>query len=276
MSNTNPLNKYFRQPKIYISLPSKGLNYPPGVLNGDYNNVPIFAMTGMDEILFKTPDALFNGEASVKVIESCCPYISDAKQMPSIDVDAVLVAIRIATNGNTMTVTHTCTGCESVSDYDIDLGNVIQHFSGLEYDNKIVLKDVAIKIQPLNYKQWNEFQLKNFGVQRQLAQAMRIDNEDEQSKLIAGLFEQVSAIQTEMMFAQIDSVETSDGVVNQREFIREWLQNSEKQIFDAIRDQVEKNRIAWKIPSIGVECPECSAKNQVQLDMDQASFFANA
>jgi predicted helicase len=47
-------------------------------------------------------------------------------------------------------------------------------------------------------------------------------------------------------------------------------------IFDAIREQVEKNRLAWKIPSIGVECPECSAKNQVVLDMDQASFFASA
>lgn len=272
----NPLKKYFRQPKVYIDLPSKGMFNQAGTLTSDPTKLPIFGMTGMDEILLKTPDALLNGEATVKVVESCCPAFTNGWDLSVLDLDLMLVAIRIATNGNTMTVTHTCTGCESVSDYDIDLGNVIQHFSGLEYDNKIVLKDVAIKIQPLNYKQWNEFQLKNFGVQRQLAQAMRIDNEDEQSKLIAGLFEQVSAIQTEMMFAQIDSVETSDGVVNQREFIREWLQNSEKQIFDAIRDQVEKNRIAWKIPSIGVECPECSAKNQVQLDMDQASFFANA
>jgi hypothetical protein len=272
----NPLKKYFRQPKVYIDLPSKGMFNQPGSLTSDPSKLPIFGMTGMDEILLKTPDALLNGEATVKVIESCCPAFSNGWDLSVLDLDLMLVAIRIATNGNTMTVTHTCTACEAVSDYDIDLGNVIQHFSGLEYDNKVVLKDVSIKIQPLNYKQWNEFQLKNFGVQRQLAQAMRIDNEDEQSKLIAGLFEQVSAIQTEMMFAQIDSVETADGVVNQREFIREWLQNSEKQIFDAIREQVEKNRLAWKIPSINVECPECSAKNQVQLDMDQASFFANA
>jgi hypothetical protein len=272
----NPLKKYFRQPKVYIDLPSKGMFNQAGTLTSDPSKLPIFGMTGMDEILLKTPDALLNGEATVKVIESCCPTFTNGWDLSVLDLDLMLVAIRIATNGNTMTVTHSCTSCEAVSDYDIDLGNVIQHFSGLEYDNKVVLKEVSIKIQPLNYKQWNEFQLKNFGVQRQLAQAMRIDNEDEQSKLIAGLFEQVSAIQTEMIFAQIDSVETADGVVNQREFIREWLQNSEKQIFDAIREQVEKNRLAWKIPSINVECPECSAKNQVQLDMDQASFFANA
>lgn len=272
----NPLKKYFRQPKVYIDLPSKGMFNQPGTLTSDPAKLPIFGMTGMDEILLKTPDALLNGEATVKVIESCCPTFTNGWDLSVLDLDLMLVAIRIATNGNTMTVTHTCTECDAVSDYDIDLGNVIQHFSGLEYDNKIVLKDVAIKIQPLNYKQWNEFQLKNFGVQRQLAQAMRIEDEEEQGKLIGSLFEQVSNIQTEMIFAQVDSVETVDGVVNQREFIREWLQNSEKQIFDAIREQVEKNRLAWKIPSISVECPECTAKNQVVLDMDQASFFANA
>ena len=92
MNPNNPLQKYFRQPKVFISLPSKGLFYPEGALQGDHNNAPIFGMTGMDEIIFKTPDALFNGEATVKVVESCCPYIKDAKDMPSIDVDALLVA----------------------------------------------------------------------------------------------------------------------------------------------------------------------------------------
>ena len=30
---TNPLSKYFRQPKIYLRLPSKGKFYPPGVID---------------------------------------------------------------------------------------------------------------------------------------------------------------------------------------------------------------------------------------------------
>jgi hypothetical protein len=50
MNQNNPLSKFFRQPKIYITLPSRGLYYEPGVLGGSYENVPIFAMTGMDEI----------------------------------------------------------------------------------------------------------------------------------------------------------------------------------------------------------------------------------
>ena len=79
-----------------------------------------------------------------------------------------------------------------------------------------------------------------------------------------------------MIFAQIESVETQEGAVNQREFIREWLENSDAEIFDAVRKQVEKNRQAWLIPKIHANCPECNAENDLVVDMDQASFFASA
>lgn len=272
----NPLKKYFRQPKVYIDLPSKGIYNQPGTLSSDPTKLPIFGMTGMDEILFKTPDALLNGEATAKVIESCCPTIVDSWDLSLLDLDLVLVAIRIATHGNTMTVTHTCTSCQAVNDYDIELGNIVQHFANCEYDSKIVMKDITIKIHPLNYKQWTEFQLKNFAIQRRLAQTIGITDKDEQSKNIGLLFEQVSQVQTEMLFAQIEAVETQEGVVNQREFIREWLVNSDADVFEALRIQVDKNRTAWQIPKIDVDCTECNAKNQLAIEMDQSTFFGNA
>lgn len=272
----NPLKKYFRQPKVYIDLPSKGMYNKPGTLNGDPSKLPIFGMTGMDEILLKTPDALLNGEATVKVIESCCPSITNGWDLSLLDLDLMLVAIRIATNGNTMTVTHTCNKCEAINDYDIELGNIVHHYAQVNYENRIVLDDVAIVIRPLNYKMWNEFQMKNFAVQRQLHQTLQLPDEDEQSKNITALFDQVSKIQTEMIFAQIESVETQEGSVTQREFIREWLENSEASIFDAVRKQIERNRQAWAIPKINAECPECHAPNEISVDLDQASFFESA
>ena len=103
--SSNPLAKYFRQPKIYISLPSQGKYYPPGVLveteNGEY---PVYSMTARDELTFKTPDPLFNGQATVDVIQSCFPHIKDAWRIPSIDMDAILIAIRIATFGEDLDI----------------------------------------------------------------------------------------------------------------------------------------------------------------------------
>ena len=101
----NPLHKYFRQPKIYINLPSNGNWYPEGAIEKTENNeYPVFAMTAKDELAFKTPDALLNGQSVVTVVQSCVPNIKDAWNLPTIDVDALLIAIRIATYGEKLEI----------------------------------------------------------------------------------------------------------------------------------------------------------------------------
>jgi hypothetical protein len=59
-------------------------------------------MTAKDELMLKTPDALMNGQATVEVIKSCVPSIKNPWHMPSIDIDTILIAIRIATYGENM------------------------------------------------------------------------------------------------------------------------------------------------------------------------------
>ena len=82
---TNPLKQYFRQPSIYIQLPSGGRFYQEGSLEPTANNeYPVLPMTTLDEITYRTPDALFNGNAVNSVIESCIPNIKSAWGMPEI------------------------------------------------------------------------------------------------------------------------------------------------------------------------------------------------
>ena len=86
----NPLRKYFRQPKVYITLPSRGNYYPDGVLNmPETNELPVFAMTAKDELIIKTPDALLNGQATVDIIKSCIPAINNPWHMPSVDLRCI-------------------------------------------------------------------------------------------------------------------------------------------------------------------------------------------
>jgi hypothetical protein len=193
-----------------------------------------------------------------------------------LDLELVLTAIRIATHGNTMTVGHTCSSCSAVSDYDIDLSNIVQHYASCVYDNTVVMKNFSIKIAPLNYKTWTELQMKNFVIQRQLTQAVAMTDEKEQVKHMTSLFDQVSQVQKEMMLAQVEAVVNQEGTVDQREFIREFLDNSDAAIFDIIRAQVEKNKQAWQIPKIAVNCVECNASNEIVLEMDQVAFFGIA
>ena len=75
----NPLANYFRQPAIYLKLPSAGRWWPQGSLElSESQELPIYPMSTKDEILIRTPDALLNGQGVVDVIQSCCPAMKNA------------------------------------------------------------------------------------------------------------------------------------------------------------------------------------------------------
>lgn len=275
MSN-NPLQKYFRQPKLFISLPSKGLHYGEGVIKGDSANMPVFAMTGMDEIIMKTPDALFNGEATVKVIESCCPYISDARRVPSLDIDTILVAIRIATFGENMTVSHVCKSCTTENDFDIDLRTVIEYYGSLNFSGTITIDDLSVDIRPLSYQDLTEINLENFKLQRMLSQLQTsIDDESPKNELTQKIYRSLAEVQLSVVSRSIESIRLPDGTtVNERNYIEEWLLNLDNKNYDAIKRALEENKKIWSMPVNHVKCGNCGAEDSFEVSMDQSNFFA--
>lgn len=277
MNPNNPLQKYYRQPKIFMALPSKGLFYPSGSLQGDYNNVPIFGMTGMDEIIFKTPDALFNGEATTKVIESCCPYIKDASSMPSTDVDALLVGIRIATYGNEMELVHTCPNCGTENDFVVNLQQVLDYFSSLNFDGKIKIDDLVINIRPLAYHEITKFNMENYKLQKMLYQLSKAENsgdDDAMTKIQDDIYKRIAEMQIELFLTSIESVQMNDGAtVDDEEYIKEWLANTERQFFKKIKEKLEHNKEMWDMPKQHIICGSCSHESDVSITLDQANFF---
>jgi len=269
----NPLQQYFRQPKVYISLPSQGVYNKLGSLAGDATNMPICGMTGMDEIIMKTPDALLSGESSVKVIESCCSGIKDAWELAIIDTTPLFAAIRIATFGNQMTVGNSCSSCGADNEYDVDLNKIIDHFRTCKYNNKIQLKDLVINTKPLTYRESTGFNLKNFQLQQRLTQATKIVDQEEQQKHINQLFVELSSIRNEIFLASVDSVEAGTTTVTEREFIDEFLKNCDKTVFDEIIAHVEKNKEAWDTPVFPVICDNCNTEVKLRVELDQSNFF---
>lgn len=270
----NPLQKYFRQPKIYISLPSKGNYYPEESLAGDYTNVPIFAMTGMDELIMKTPDALFNGEATVKLIESCCPYIKNANSVPSLDVDTILASIRIATFGDNIAINHRCTKCESINDYDISAQTIIDHYSSLTFDNKKVLDNMTIFFRPLSYGEMTAFNIDNFTLQKMLTQLNdMVEYEDRQSQLDQ-IYQKLAMIQASVFVASIEGIQIEDTMVTDYNDISEWIGNCDKDYYDSIKTHLENNKKVWDMPKSNVICPECNHEELTSVALDQSHFFA--
>ena len=272
----NPLQQYFRQPKIYISLPVSSVYSASGTISGDSTKIPVFGMTGMDEIILKTPDALLSGESTAKVIASCCPSVVDPWALTNIEIDAVLVAIRIATYGNVITVNHQCPHCQAENEYEVDLGDTLAHYSRCKFDSKIVFDDLVIQIKPMNYKTANEFNLKSFMVEKKLSRIQELPEGEERDRLTAEVLRDLNHNQTKIIHASIEQIELPDQVVTEHGYIVEFLENCDRSVFKKITECFEANAKAWQVPPKPVKCTACNKDDSISMELNQTTFFGGA
>ena len=133
--SNNPLKQYFRRPAIYLKLPSGGQGYQPGIINmPESGELPVYPMTAIDEITTRTPDALYNGTAIIELIKSCIPDIIDPWKIFSTDLDAILIAIKSASQGNELEIETECPKCNEVSTYGVNLVGVLSSLKASNYN----------------------------------------------------------------------------------------------------------------------------------------------
>jgi hypothetical protein len=275
---SNPLSQYFRQPSIYIKLPSQGQNYPAGTLvipaNGE---LPVYPMTAIDEITYRTPDALFNGQATVNVIQSCVPNIKDAWVVPSIDLDTILIAIRIASYGHDMEFATTCPACQDTTERSVDLRTMLDALRAPDYAAHVSHGDLSIYFRPLNYKNLNDNSALQYE-QQKLLQVIPDSTISEADKMTAltQAFKSLTEITIRSLAISITAIKTPQALVSEPAHIEEFLKNCERDLFNQIRDHVLQLREQSELQPLKLECTACNHQYQQALTLDMASFFAPA
>jgi hypothetical protein len=276
---TNPLKQYFRQPAIYIRLPSNGRYYPPGTLDVvPDNEYPVLPMTTMDEITYRTPDALFNGAAVVSVIESCVPNIRDAWKIPSVDIDTILVAIRIATYGHGMDISTRCPSCNTEGDYSLDLRTVLEKIPAGDYDQTLQLGDLRIYFRPMDYRDINDNSIKQFEEQKMLQNIENSDSVEDQEKLrlLSDALKKITLMTTEAIAKSIALIETPQARVDQREHITDWLKNCDRSVFKRVREHIVKTKQTSELQPLDIKCSNCGHGYQQNYTLDMSNFFEDA
>lgn len=274
----NPLTQYFRQPSIYIKLPSQGQNYPAGTLDMPANGeLAVYPMTAIDEITYRTPDALFNGQATVNVIQSCVPSIKDGWTIPSIDLDTILIAIRIASYGHEMEFGTTCPACNNTSENTVDLRTVMDILSAPDYNTSIKYRDLEIFFRPLTYKNLNDNNQLQFEQQKllQVIPDATVSDTDKMTALTAA-FKKLTEITVHSLALSIIAIKTPGALVNEFEYINDFLKNCDRDLFNQIRDHVIKLREQSEMQPLKMTCPECKHEYEQVITLDMSSFFAPA
>jgi hypothetical protein len=272
----NVLSNWYRQPKIYIRFPSKGEYYPNDALDksttGDY---AVYSMTAKDELMFKTPDALLNGQSTVVVLKSCIPALQDPWKMPSIDVDAALVAIRIATYGEKMEVSTNCPSCSAENDYEINLNSWLEKLNAFQFESKVAIDPLTVYVRPYTYLEMTQTSLKSLEQQR-IFGVINDETLSDEEKLdkFGKSFSKLTELTVDVIAQCVVQIETPDGIETDIAEIKNFIHNAPKEIFNAISNHVQALKSKIDIPAQEVKCTNCETEFLMPVTMDQSNFFA--
>ena len=272
----NPLSQWYRQPKIWIQFPSKGEFYPPGALDkSDNDQYPVYAMTAKDEMLFKTPDALLTGQSTVEVIKSCIPAILDPWKMPSLDVDVALIAIRVATYGDNMEITSNCPSCQAENNYEVNLSNWLGNIGTFDYEPVIDVDPLTVHIRPYTYQELTKTSLKTMEQQRifQIINDDTISDEDKLEKFGVS-FVKLTELTVDVIASCISKIETPDGETSDPAQIKEFINNTSKDIFDKISERINGIKKEIEFKPLDAKCTSCNEEFSMPITIDQSNFFA--
>ena len=273
-NNPNPLSGHFRSPKLYVKIPSDGKFYTSDVVDlPDSGELPIFPMTAKDELIMKNPDALLNGEAITQLISSCVPNVKDVKALVSNDVDVLLVAIQGATHGDDIEVTTKCPKCEESVTGIASVEGAIETMAILDEVYTVSTGDLEIEIKPFRYENTIQAGIASFQSSRSLQAIADIPDDMDKLKVFNDNFMKMADMNYTLIVDAVHSIKLGEEVITDRGHIREFLDNCEAKIGNAIEAQVtEINKIGIN-KTMQFECEKCEDTFDAPISFDPVNFF---
>jgi hypothetical protein len=272
------LQNYQRQPKLFVDLPSKGKYYDSSIIEDEqYVQVPVFGMNAMDEIMFKTPDALFGGEATSQVIRSCIPAILNPWKLVGFDIDYILIAIRIATYGDNMAVSTACPKCQTKTENNLSLTRMIQNYESYPIDHSFTINDLTFHLKPLSYKQMTDFSIENYSYERQLLQIAqdKTMSEDNKNVTTKEIYNKINDMNLRVAVSYIKSISNNSDLETNIEAITQFVTQNDAVFYNKLKESVFELSNRWRVPKMTATCANetCDHTYESRVDLDYSNFF---
>ena len=273
----NKLSKYYRSPKLYVRIPSQGA-FNPDMEQSMSGELAVMAMTGRDETMAKNPDALLNGEAVTSMIKSCVPGIQNPKEIPITDIDTLLIAIKIATNGEEHEVSAKCPKCASEVRGMVNLRDVLPTAKLLEAEYPVKLDTgVTVYVKPYTFSMQTEAALAAFDETKTLQNLTNEKEINSESMAIYNKsFRRMADMSVSLLARSIIKVVTPDGdEVSDPNEIFAFVQNIDS------KAAKQMDEVLAKINSLDVDkrleltCEKEDCKNvwTTEVEFNASDFF---
>tara|TARA_B100001057_G_scaffold424077_1_gene446612 strand:+ start:8894 stop:9736 length:843 start_codon:yes stop_codon:yes gene_type:complete len=277
--NTNPLADFYRNPKLYVALPSGTGHYPADIVEmPEVGELPVYPMTSKDDLLTKNPDALLNGDAVIKLVKSCVPNVKNPGELLAPDMEAILIAIRQASSKEKyMEVNRNCPECNELITSNLDLGVALANAQEVSASTEVTLSNGLIAtLRPTNYVHTIQ-SAKTVIEQNRTFQNIDPGNSDEQLKAIGAALEKLSNMNYEVIIKSIQSIAIPDGeVVTDMQQITDFVGNVDREIGLELNDAVAEINNGGVEKEMVMVCSSCNHEFKTDINFDPVGFFLNS
>jgi hypothetical protein len=266
----NPLleSTSFRLPGETVKLPSLALFYDNTVVDDTVlveGEVYVQPMTTYEELLMKTPELIYSGQALTQVFGKCIPQIKQPMQLLAKDVDFLLIALRKISLGSVVTITHTHT-CDDAHEhnYNVDVSSFIKDTNNVDPSTVTTLFEAtldngqSVKLKP--YTMGAVLSLSQTAVAQQ-------DKLEAMSEL-----ELVNYMRDSILLNILPAI-VSVGDVTDENHILEWLNNLPMAWIKRLNATIE-NTNAWGVDFTTEQvCKDCGESFTTIVPLNPLSFF---
>jgi len=255
----NPLLARVTLPGSTFQLPSRGLFYKNNELapNVKLGELHIHAMSAYDEILMKTPDSLFSGEAVNVVFKRCIPQILKPTELLAKDVDFLLVCLRKITYGDSLEVNYNH-GCEDAKThtYTVNTDDFLNNARRIDpttvgqiYTKKLSNGQI-VKLKPTTFN--------NLIRMYQDSDPMKQLSPEEELNMTSFVISSV--------------IESVDEISDQK-LIEEWVKNISAGWIGELSDTIEKTSNFGPEFKFETKCKDCGKTVTIETPINPVSFF---
>ena len=275
-NSDNPLMQYFRPPGLYVVLPSAGNFYITKPELTSLGEVLVKPMTAKDELLFKSPDILMNGESLLGVIKSCIPGIKNPKETPAADFSVIMLALRLATYGKELRYSGICSECSQNTEFIVNVEQVLDtQITKLKKQYKVDIDQLTVYVKPYDIYCQTRSSLANF--EQQAITNTILGNNDltdaEKTVEFGKSFKKITEITYELVLHSIIKVSTPEEDIVDKKLIAEWLFSIGKKTFENMTEKILEATNDGFDNDVNYECEHCKTSNTVPIIYDPTSFF---
>ena len=273
----NPLSRYFRLPGLSVSLPTGGAFFPAGGIELDAaGEVSVLPMRAADELRLSSPDALMNNSAITGLLQSCVPAIKMPEYVSSPDLDVLLIAIRVASNGENMDIELNCPECGKETVFEVNLPMVLGTMTKIPATLPLRLSDdVVVYLRPHAVSVQTKILVSAFRETRN-AQAIDADpslSEEERSVRLTGVMDRLNEMNIYGLAHSIIKVVVPGHEVTDLKYISEYLANTDKGTLEKLRNELERINSMGIDKSVPATCSHCSHNWVGSIEFNPATFF---